>query len=268
MFINKIREKFGRNKAVKPKDYLSNILSDTTHYSISEAYKTARTNLMFTLAAEKGCKKIIVTSSQSGEGKSTTTSNLAIAFAQTGARVMVLEADLRRPKLHRYFSLPNDKGMSEFLGGFATMEEVIQHVEKYNVDCITGGKVPPNPSELLISPLFAELLEKLSENYDYIFVDSPPINVVSDPISIAKLMSGAVVVARQNYTTSEVLRQAIASLEFGDIKILGYILNASKDVPGVSKKAYKTRYGYKQYSKYGYYGYSKYGHHSQNDDDE
>lgn len=268
MLINKIKEKCKRNKEIKPKDYTANILNESTHYSVSEAYKTARTNLMFTLAAEKGCKKIIVTSSQGGEGKSTTTSNLAIAFAQTGVRVLVLEADLRRPKLHRYLSMHNEKGMSEYLGGFATLEEVLQHSDQYNVDCITGGNVPPNPSELLISPAFAELLEKLSENYDYIFVDSPPINVVTDPISIAKLMSGAVVVARQNYTTNEVLRQAISSLEFGEIKILGYILNASKDVPGVSKKAYKTRYGYKQYTKYGYYASYKYGYYGKHDDDE
>lgn len=263
MFINRIKGSFKKKSKVKPKNYTENIINEDTHYSISEAYKTARTNLMFTLAGEQGCKKIIVTSSQGGEGKSTTTSNIAISFAQTGARVLVLDADLRRPKLHRYLSLQNEKGMSEFLGGFATLEEVLQHSEKYNLDCITGGNVPPNPSELLISNTFSKFLEMISENYDYIFVDSPPINVVTDPISIAKQMSGALVVTRQNVTTNEALRQAISALEFGQIQILGYVLNASKDVPGVSKKSYKTRYGYKQYSKYGYYGYSY-----QNDDNE
>jgi len=269
MFINRIKGKLKSKKERQPKDYTLNILNEETHYSISEAYKTARTNLMFTLASVKGCKKIIVTSSQGGEGKSTTTSNLAIAFAQAGARVLVLEADLRRPKLHRYLSLNNENGMSEYLGGFKKLEEVLQHSKRYNLDCITGGNVPPNPSELLISSKFSELLDILSDDYDYIFVDSPPINVVTDPVSIAKQMNGAVLVARQNYTTNDVLRQAIAALEFGEIKILGYVLNASKDVPGVSRKSYKTKYGYRKYAKYGYKGYYKYGYYgSAAEDDE
>ena len=209
----------------------------------------ARTNLMFTTAGESGCKKILVTSPQVGEGKSTTTVNLAIAFAQAGARVILLEADLRRPKLHKYLSLNNEKGMSEYFCGFNTLEEVKQHSKKYNLDCITGGHIPPNPSELLLLPAFQELLDLLSENYDYIFVDSPPVNVVADPISIAKYMTGAVMVVRQNLTTSDVLHQAVSALEFAKIKILGYVLNGSKDQSGVLSRRYK--YGYKNsYSNY------------------
>ncbi len=267
--INAVKEsktaivKKNKKNEKEPKDYTLNILNDETHFSISEAYKTARTNLMFALASEKGCKKIIVTSSQGGEGKSTTTSNLSIAFAQTGARVLVIEADLRRPKLHRYLSLSNEIGMSEYLGGFNTIDDVLQHSEKYNLDCITGGHVPPNPSELLISAAFSELLETLSSNYDYIFVDSPPVNVVTDPVSIAKQMTGAILVARQSYTTSDMLRKAIEALEFGQIKILGYIMNGSKDFAGTSSQRYKGKYGYKGYYKTGYY---KYGYFDENEE--
>ncbi len=267
--IKTIREKiFHREKKETNKDIRRNIINDETHFSVTEAYKAARTNLMFTLAGEEGCKKIIITSSVAKEGKSTTSTNLAITFAQTGARTIVIEADLRRPKLHQYLSLPNEKGMAEYLGGFIQDEkEIIQHIKKHNLDCITGGHIPPNPSELLISPAMERLLEKLSESYDYIFIDSPPINVVTDPVSIAKLMTGAVLVVRQNYTTSESLRQAVSALEFGQIKILGYVLNSSADMRDYHYNRYKYKYGYRyagrQYSyRYGYkYGYGTHGYH-------
>lgn len=240
-----------KHQTQKKIDWSANIVAPDSHFSVTESYKTARTNLMFTLAGQKGCKRVMVTSAQGGEGKSTTTCNLAITLAQSDARVLVMEADLRRPKLHRYLSLANDKGMSEYLGGFAQLDEVVQHSERYNIDCITGGHIPPNPSELLISPAFGEMLEILSEKYDYIFVDSPPVNIVTDPVSIAKQMSGVILVVRQNYTTSDVLRQAVSTLEFGEIKILGYLLNGSKEV-SISNKRSRYRYGYQGYSGYAY----------------
>ncbi len=261
-----LKEKFfSRDKKQKDKDKKDirrNIISDDTHFSVTEAYKAARTNLMFTTASEKGCKKIIITSSVAKEGKSTTSTNLAITFAQTGVRTLIIEADLRRPKLHQYLDLPNENGMAEYLGGFIEdPHEIVQRLDKYNLDCITGGHIPPNPSELLISPAMEKMLEIFSEEYDYIFVDSPPINIVTDPVSIAKLMTGAIIVVRQNYTTSESLQQAISALEFGEIKILGYILNSSADMRDYTYNRYKYKYGYryggKQYSyRYGYkYGY-------------
>ncbi len=261
-----LKEKFfSRDKKQKEndkKDIRRNIISENTHFSVTEAYKAARTNLMFTTAAEKGCKKIIVTSSVAKEGKSTTSTNIPITFAQTAVRTLIIEADLRRPKLHQYLNLPNESGMAEYLGGFVEdPHEVVQHLDAYNLDCITGGHIPPNPSELLISPAMEKMLEIFSEEYDYIFVDSPPINIVTDPVSIAKLMTGAIIVVRQNYTTSDSLQQAISALEFGEIKILGYILNSSADMRDYTYNRYKYKYGYryggKQYSyRYGYkYGY-------------
>jgi len=255
------RGKTKKNDAQDKKDIRRNIITDTTHFSVTEAYKAARTNLMFTTASEPGCKKIIITSAVAKEGKSTTSTNLAITFAQTGARTLIIEADLRRPKLHQYLDLPNENGMAEYLGGFVKdPHDVVQHKQEYNLDCITGGHIPPNPSELLISPAMEKLLEIFAEEYDYIFIDSPPINIVTDPVSIAKLMTGAVIVVRQNYTTSESLRQAIGALEFGNIKILGYVLNSSADMRDYTYNRYKYKYGYRyggrQYSyRYGY----KYG---------
>ncbi len=269
-----LKEKFFSRDKKKPaqekKDVRRNIITANTHFSVTEAYKAARTNIMFTTASEKGCKKIIITSSVAKEGKSTTSTNLAITFAQTGARTLIIEADLRRPKLHQYLNLPNETGMAEYLGGFIEdPHEIIQHVDTYNLDCITGGHIPPNPSELLISSAMEKMLEIFAEEYDYIFIDSPPVNVVTDPVSVAKLMTGAVIVVRQNYTTSESLRQAIAALEFGKIKILGYILNNSADMRDYAYNRYKYKYGYryggKQYSyRSSHSHYSSYSHSNQN----
>ena len=260
-----LKEKFfSRDKkktAQDKKDVRRNIITANTHFSVTEAYKAARTNIMFTTASEKGCKKIIITSSVAKEGKSTTSTNLAITFAQTGARTLIIEADLRRPKLHQYLNLPNETGMAEYLGGFIEdPHEVVRHIDAYNLDCITGGHIPPNPSELLISPAMEKMLEIFAEEYDYIFIDSPPVNVVTDPVSVAKLMTGAVVVVRQKYTTSDSLRQAIAALEFCKIKILGYILNSS-DVRDYTYSRYKHKYGYRYGGKE--YSYrSNHSHHS------
>lgn len=269
-----LKEKFfSRDKkkiAQEKKDVRRNIITANTHFSVTEAYKAARTNIMFTTASEKGCKKIIITSSVAKEGKSTTSTNLAITFAQTGARTLIIEADLRRPKLHQYLNLPNETGMAEYLGGFIDdPHEIVQHIDAYNLDCITGGHIPPNPSELLISPAMEKMLEIFAEEYDYIFIDSPPVNVVTDPVSVAKLMTGAVIVVRQNYTTSESLRQAIAALEFGNIKILGYILNNSADMRDYTYNRYKYKYGYryggKQYSyRSSHSHYSSYSHSNKN----
>lgn len=243
--LNKLKERvFHRN--VQKEDFsLQNIINADTHFSVIESYKTARTNIMFTLAEETGCKKILVTSPTSGEGKSTTALNMAITFAQTGARVIVLDADLRCPRLHAYLGLKEGDGLAQYLGGFnQDYHEVVQHISQYKIDCIIGGAIPPNPSELLISPAMEQLLKDLSEEYDYIIVDSPPVNLVADSISMAKHMSGALLVVRQNYTTSESLKQAVASLDFGHIKVLGYILNAAQ---GAGSRSYKHSHYHTKY---------------------
>jgi len=238
--LSNLKERIFHRNVTEDSDSVQNIINPDTPFRVIEAYKTARTNLMFTLAGESGCKRIIVTSPISREGKSTTAINLAITFAQTGARVIVIDADLRRPRLHIYLEQKNDVGMAQYLGGFKSdYHEVVRHIPHYNLDCITGGPVPPNPSELLISSAMGKLLDGLSEEYDYIIVDSPPVNLVTDSVSIAEHMSGALLVVRQNYTTSESLNQAISALEFGKIKILGYVLNASENLRrGTYKKSY------------------------------
>ncbi len=243
-----------KNKAVKTVqqvDFKQSVINENTDFNVLEAYKAIRTNVMFTLAGEEGCKKVMVTSSGAGEGKSTSTINLAISFAQMGARILIIDADMRRPIIHRYLEIENNKGLSEYLGGFVKEhKEIIHHIAGYeNLDCITGGHVPPNPSELLISSATKKLLDKVSEDYDYIFIDTPPVNVVIDAVSIAKLMSGAIVVARQDHVTTDAVEQAVSALEFGNGKILGYIFNCVKMKKSRKYSKYQYSYGYGHTSK-------------------
>ena len=214
---------------------------------------------MFALSATgKGCKKIIVTSASPGEGKTTTCLNLAITFAQMNAKVLVIDADLRKPRVYRHLGLERKNGLSDVLGGLTDINTAIHHCPEYNIDCITSGQIPPNPAELLTSSEMEALLNTLSERYDYIFLDTPPVTMVTEAAAMSKFTNGTVVIIRQNYTIHEMLQRAQANLKFGEAKILGYILN---DVDVNQYRSGYGRYGYRGYGhrKYGY-GYSEYGY--------
>ena len=253
------------------KKRINTLLSTKSSFSTIEAYKAIRTNIIFTLGSEHdSCKKIIITSAIPGEGKTTTCLNLAIAFAQTGAKVIVLDADLRKPRIYRHLSLEKNNGLSDYLGGMITeLDKVIKTCNEHGIDCITSGQTPPNPVELMSSKRMELLLDELSKKYDYVFIDTAPVTVVTDATAIANYVDGVVVVARQNYTIHESLQRAIVNLKFANVKILGYILN---DVSAGAQryggyKRYGGKYGYGHGHGYGYgygYGYgNEYGDHSQ-----
>ena len=245
---------------------MNTLLSDSKDFMVNEAYKSARTNIIFSLNSEKGCKKIIITSASPGEGKTTTCLNLAIAFAQTEARVLVIDADLRKPRIYRHLNIERENGLSDVLCGMCDINTAIKHCEKQNLDCITSGQIPPNPAELLSSTDMGELLEKLGERYDYIFIDTPPVTVVTEAAAMAKFASGVILVVRQNNTIHESIKRARNNLLLTEAKILGYILN------DIDYSAYYGKYGkynYRTTRKYGYgrrrggygygYGYGGYG---------
>ncbi len=246
----------------------STLLNKHTPFDITEAYKATRTNIMFSIKGTVGCKSIIVSSANPGEGKSTTCANLAIAFAQMGDRVVIIDADMRKPRVHKYFDIKNKKGLSNILGGFETLENCINHMEDTGLDVITAGNIPPNPAELLASGEMDILLETLSGRYDYVFIDTPPINVVTDASILSKKVSGVVLVVRHNITNKEAIERSIKTLEFAGAKILGFILNSVERKEYEGRYTYRSyrrgyrRYGYKKYGKYGYgkYGYGKYGY--------
>ncbi len=212
-----------------------------TFFDIREAYRTIRTNLMFSLV-KKGCKRIVFTSAVQGEGKTTTSANVAFSIARSQRKVLLLDMDLRRPRLNRLLKLPNTPGLSNFLGGFNSLEEVL-HKEVYeNLDVICAGTIPPNPAELIGSDAMAQFLAKLEEHYDYIIIDTAPVNVVSDAMPVIKTCDGVVLVVKEKYSTHTELKKAINKIDFIGGRIIGTIVNAVHEE--------KHRYGH--YAKIGY----------------
>ena len=247
----------GGAKNAGMRDYTKVILNDNTDFSIVEAYKSTRTNLEYALAAEEGCKKIIFTSAMPSEGKTTSCINTAITFALAGAKIVLIDADLRKPKVHMCLELENATGFSNYLAGFAELDDVIQHC-KNGLDVITSGQIPPNPSELLVSPRMEKALLKLSEKYDYVIIDAPPVNIVSDAVSMSKFVTGVAIVVKEDFTTHDALKKALSSLEFANAKILGFILNDVMASRGYYSKYYKYRYRYKYNYRYKYSSYDSY----------
>ncbi len=214
-------------------------------FAIVESYKTIRTNLMF-LLPQKNCKRVIISSASIGEGKSTTAVNMSIAFAQTGSKVLLIDADMRRPSVYKKMKLANKIGLSSVLAGFSEVEEAISKVNPY-FDIMTSGPIPPNPLEMLGNEKMGEVLDKLSESYDYIFIDMPPINIVSDALVLALKTDGIVFVVQDLITTHEEFQKALSSIEFANVKLLGVVLNGS-----TRSKRSKYRYRYLTGGRYTY----------------
>lgn len=197
-------------------------LSDKNKFAIVESYKVARTNIMFSLAASE--KKIFaVTSYSKGEGKSTASSNLAISFSKMEKKVILIDSDLRRPNIHNIFKLNNEIGLSNVISKMATFEDAVKHDVINNLDVLTSGTVPPNPSELMCSNSFAKLMERLAEEYDYIIIDTPPVGVVADAMMLKDLIAGFVVVVREKSTTHRDLSRLLESMKLADSKVLGLV---------------------------------------------
>lgn len=260
--ISSIRQT--NNKTNDTKRNINTILSDDTSFVIRENYKTARTNIIFSVSGinKNGCKFIAITSANPGEGKTTTTLNLAITFALTGARVLAIDGDLRKPRMHRYLNLKKDIGLSSVLSQQIDLDKAIHKNVRPGLDVLPSGELPPNPAELLSSETMKELIEKLSEKYDYVFFDTPPVTVVTDAAALSPLVDGVIIIVRQNYTDHESLSIAINLLNIAKTKILGFFVNdASKNRGGYSYSRYRYKYGSKYSYRYGYrydyhYGYA------------
>ena len=221
-----MKEKTGNKKAktvgeIAPR---RQILSDNSSFVEKEAYKTLRTNIRFALR-EKGCKKICITSGMPGEGKSITLLNLAISFAQTGQKVLLIDADLRRPAMARLLVEQAAPGLTNILADIVPANEAIRKEVYPNLDCLLSGDVPPNPSELLNSEKMQELINTMAEQYDYILVDTPPVNVVSDACVVANILDGVLFVVRQNQSRKDAVKAAVANLQLTGAKVLGFVLN-------------------------------------------
>ena len=215
---------------------------------IQESYKNVRANLLFALAGKQKDKANILmfTSAEQGDGKTTTCLNQAAAFADAGAKVLVVDADLRRPRMERYiYSEKKRKGLSDVLGGFAEVEDVIVKPTNCNFDCLFSGSIPPNPSELLMLEIVGDLFEKLAEHYDYIFVDTPPVGIVSETLYLTQFVTGVVLIAKKRKTHIRKMQDAVASLNFAHANILGIVLNGSAD--STSRTYYRSKDKYYYY---------------------
>lgn len=225
------------------------ILSENSAFTVKEAYKALRTNIRFSQPAD-GCRKICITSGMPGEGKSITTLNVAISFAESGQRVLLIDADLRRPTMARLLIENGTPGLSNILAGMCTPEEAIHKNCYPNLDIIFSGMVPPNPSELLGSSRMEKLLESLSGKYDYIFMDTPPVNVVTDACVIAGKLDGALIVARRNHSERETVSRCVNQMKIAGAKTLGFVLNGA-ELNGGNKYA-KNRFNGYRYDRYYY----------------
>ena len=271
------KKKDKKTSTISSRQLLKNIEMDPSlKFRVEEAYKSIRTNIMFSVM-KKGCKTIVVSSSVPNEGKTTTTINIAIALSQANQRVLLIDGDLRKPKIHHYFSVPNSPGLTNYLGnkvgatgtGKTDLYSVIHPTEYENLSVLCSGSIPPNPAEILGSEPMAEFLEEIGRDFDYIIIDTPPLNVVSDALPVIRESDGVVLVVRSNQSTHPEIQKTISALEFIDAKILGFVVNfaeSSRSKYGYNKYGryrygkYRAGYGYGAYGGYGNYGYGNYGY--------
>ncbi|MCP4598932.1 MAG: polysaccharide biosynthesis tyrosine autokinase, partial [Proteobacteria bacterium] len=215
---------------------------------VAESCRAIRTNLLF-MSADNPAKRILITSPSPQEGKTTVAVNLAIAMAQSGSKVLLVDTDMRRPRVHKAFGIQSRVGMSTLILGESTIEESVNKTDIPNLYVLTCGPAPPNPAELMLTESFIRVFDQLSENYDRVIFDSPPVAVVTDAAILSKLVDGTLLIVKSLQTTREAAKHAVSVLADIDANILGAVLN---DLD-LSNRKYGQHYYYYYYKKYGYY---------------
>lgn len=218
------------------------IVSVNPESPLSEVYRLLRTNINYS-SNDQILKKIMVTSSQAGEGKTTTISNLAITYAQEGKNVLLIDMDMRKPSLHHIFSKSNRQGLSTVLAGTTNVEDVIQETMVSQLSLLPSGPVPSNPSDLIDSTVMREMLEQLEQEYDVILIDTPPILAVTDSVIISTLCDSVIMVVAAGKVKKEHLKKAKEQLDHVNARMLGIVVNRidRDDQPGF----YMNHYGMK-----------------------
>ena len=225
------------------------ILSDQSPMEVLENFAKLRMNLLYTLVGKKS-HSVIITSSISGEGKSTISANLAISCAMGGKRVLLIDGDLRRASQREIFGFDKRaKGVSDILAGNCEWNEAILKDVRETLNILPAGHFPPNPAELLESNEMRQLLETLEAEYDLILIDMPPINVVADPLVLSEQVAGCLFVTRQNFSDHRDIKKALIAAEMTDMNVLGFVFYGENINEG---GYYSRRYYKKYYSKYDY----------------
>lgn len=247
------RESKKQSKKNLPKTE-SDLIGNKISFAASEAYKTLRTKVQFSFADDKNCHIIGMSSAMPNEGKSITSVNLAYAMAQLEKKVLIIDADMRKPTLAQKIGVNKYPGLSNYLINQVASEKILQKFDNGEgtvFDVITAGKNPPNPMELLSSSRMQTLLDMFRDKYDYIIIDLPPVCEVSDAMVVSKMCDGMVLVSRQDYCVRQLFSEAVAQFEFAGAKVLGIAFNCTKDNGVKYTKYYKKAYGkYGRYSRY------------------
>ena len=212
----------------------------------AEACRSIRTNLMF-ISAQKEIQLMVVTSPGPRDGKTTAAISLAITMAQAGARVLLIDTDMRKPRVHLSFGIKADSGISTAIMGNADLKDIVHHSEIPNLDILPCGPLPPNPAELLHTERFREILAQCRRGYDKVILDAPPTAPVTDPAIIGSMTDGVLLVLRAGHTTRDAASYARRHLTDAGARILGLVINQT------DRKGRGYGYGYGYYSSYGRY---------------
>ena len=251
-------KKSAYDKSGSRKSGQTELVGGNISFAAAESYKLLRTKLQFSFTEEQACHVIGISSALTGEGKSLSAVNLAYTTSQLGKRVLLIDCDMRRPSLAAKLPIKKSPGLSDFLTGQASAENLIQLCGIKNDErafhAISSGRTPPNPMELLSSPKMNRMLDRLRQMYDYIILDLPPVGEVGDALAVAKVTDGMLVVVRQDYCNRIALDSAIRQFEFVDAKILGVVFNCINEHSGRYGSRYYKRYYRKYYNRY-YRGY-------------
>ncbi len=227
------------------------LLDDKSPFNVVEAFRNVATNLSFACPRnEEGtARKVFVSSSNPAEGKTTVIVNLAYTLAKGGSKVLLVDCDLRKPRVNRYFGIERFPGISDFVSGQKIDESKLVHkTSTAGLDIITSGTIPPNPIELITSVTMKKAIEVFAQEYDYILFDTPPINHVADTLALAPQTDGGIIVIRAKQSTHTELAETLRQLEFINCKVIGTIINGQDEKEG--GYGYK-RYGYgKKYKSY------------------
>ncbi len=213
--------------------------------AVAECCRAVRTNLLF-MSPERPLKSILVTSAGPRDGKTTTAASLAVTMSESGNRVLLVDADLRRPRIHAAFKVPNNAGLSSLILGEGKLKDLVKSSGVPNLSLLTCGPVPPNPAELLHTDSFKALLAEMMTQYDRVIIDSPPVGAVADGVVVSTQVDGTLLVVKSGVTSRDMARRAVRALKDVNARIFGAILN---DV-NLEDRQYG---GYYYYSKYGYY---------------
>ena len=221
------------------------IFTNELSFAAAEAYKLLRTNIMFSFSGEETCRIIGISSSVRGEGKSTTSCNLAYVLSQAGKKTLLIDGDLRLPSVFTKLSVKQSPGLSNLLVSKSAAGGIISCKSAPGLDILPSGDCPPNPSELLSSERMGQLLDAFKSSYEYIVVDLPPISDVTDALAISKFLDGIVMVVRNGVVDKSELADALRQLRLCSVRLLGFAFRDAAE----SKKGYGKKYGkyYKDY---------------------